>query len=646
MPGIQSHSVITAGLSLWMSLCMLCVPATQAAAHVAAATAADVSVQAAKSTQATVSSQMLADAEQRLAQAKQAENPAATAEALDTITQLHSQAGNYGIALTYATQAAQLWEELHNRPRQTTALLEVGTAYWRVGNYDKALEYCLAALKIAEALNDPTTIANALHNMGIVNDLLEHYPVALDYHHRALEIRQRLKEPKGIADSLSNIGVIHYLQHDYPQALDYALKSLQARETANDLPGIGKSLNNAGLAYRAMNQSDKAFDYYRRALAIWEKIGYTYEIANIFNNIGELYIQTGEYAEATKYLNEALQKARQIDAKALMRENYEFYSDFYFKQNNYQAALEYYKMAAEIKDSLYNEKSQKLIVDMQTKYETDKKEQQITLLKKDNQIQQLAIDSQLLQRNSLLGGLVLVFITAFLIYNRYRFARQVNRQLEEANELVHKEKEKSDRLLLNILPVRVANDLKEKGKTEPESFENVTVYFSDVVGFTKLSSQLEPKYLIDELNSIFTAFDNIIEKHQCERVKTIGDAYLCVCGMPTPNPQHAPNMVRAAVEIINYMKARNRDAPVIWEIRIGIHTGPVVGGVVGIKKYIYDVFGDTINTASRMESNSEPMRINISASTYQFVKDEFDITPRGILHVKGKGDMPMYFVNT
>jgi len=212
------------------------------------------------------------------------------------------------------------------------------------------------------------------------------------------------------------------------------------------------------------------------------------------------------------------------------------------------------------------------------------------------------------------------------------------------NTNLSREKSKSDKLLLNILPAGVASDLREKGKTKPESFEDVTVYFSDVVGFTDTSSKLEPNFLISELNDIFTTFDNIVEKYECERIKTIGDAYLCVCGMPEANKNHAINIVQSAIEIIDFLTERNRHSEITWEIRIGIHTGKVVGGVVGVKKYIYDVFGDTINTAARMESNSEPMKINISECTYNLIHDKFHIIPRGVFYVKGKGDMKMYFV--
>ena len=217
--------------------------------------------------------------------------------------------------------------------------------------------------------------------------------------------------------------------------------------------------------------------------------------------------------------------------------------------------------------------------------------------------------------------------------------------VDERTKELAAEKEKTEELLLNTLPLKVVNELKEKGKSEPESFDNVTVYFSDIVGFTNISSTLEPKKLIAELNEMFTVFDDIMEKHQCERIKTIGDAYLAVSGMPLKNIDHAENMVNASIEIKNYLEDRNNSSEVKWRIRIGIHTGKVVGGIVGVRKYIYDVFGDTINTASRMESNSEPMRINVSETTYKILKGKYDFIERETINVKGKGSMKMFFLN-
>jgi class 3 adenylate cyclase len=216
--------------------------------------------------------------------------------------------------------------------------------------------------------------------------------------------------------------------------------------------------------------------------------------------------------------------------------------------------------------------------------------------------------------------------------------------VKERTKELAEEKEKTEDLLLNILPPKVVDELKKSGKTVPESFENVTVFFSDIVGFTQLSTILEPDVLIGELNELFTAFDDIMASNDCERIKTIGDAYLAVCGLPRENKDHARNIINAALEIREYLEKRNSEASLKWRIRIGIHSGKVVGGVVGVRKYIYDVFGDTINTTSRMESNSEPMQINVSDTTYKLVEDSYEFISRELTEIKGKGKMLMYFL--
>lgn len=248
-------------------------------------------------------------------------------------------------------------------------------------------------------------------------------------------------------------------------------------------------------------------------------------------------------------------------------------------------------------------------------------------------------------RHLLLGGFLMILL--FFIIILYSFL-----QLKRANKIIAKEKDKNEQLLLNTLPIKVVNDLKENGKSDPQKFENVTVYFSDIVGFTQISSSLDPKELIQELNDIYTAFDEIMIKHDCERIKTIGDAYLAVCGMPQKNDRHAEMMLRASLEVMQFIKERNITSQLEWKIRIGLHSGNVVGGIVGVKKYLYDVFGDTINTASRMEHNSTPMRVNISEETYLLLKDtdyiksnQINFEKRPPIRVKGKGTMKMYFAS-
>lgn len=245
--------------------------------------------------------------------------------------------------------------------------------------------------------------------------------------------------------------------------------------------------------------------------------------------------------------------------------------------------------------------------------------------------------------------LLMTFFLAYYIYRSYKIKKTANIKLEEKNRfiteqslVIEKERDKSDKLLLNILPARVADDLKARGSTEPQLFTDVTVMFSDLVGFTKHSASMPPKDLISELNEIFTAFDQIAEKHSCERIKTMGDAYMAVCGLPAANPRHAENMLLASLEILSYLEDRNEKSSHQWNVRIGIHSGEVVGGVVGIKKYIYDIFGDTINTASRMESNAKPMTVNVSENTYLLLKNNYKFDMPRQADVKGKGLMNMY----
>jgi class 3 adenylate cyclase len=202
--------------------------------------------------------------------------------------------------------------------------------------------------------------------------------------------------------------------------------------------------------------------------------------------------------------------------------------------------------------------------------------------------------------------------------------------------------------LLNILPAKVAKELQQDGYATPRDYESVTVLFTDFKSFTRIAEGLTPYELIAELNSYFNAFDNIIDKFNLEKIKTIGDAYMCAGGIPEPNNTHPVDALRVGLAMQEHMRIKNEkrieQGLTPWELRVGIHTGPIIAGVVGSKKYAYDIWGDTVNIASRMESNGEPGRVNISQSTYDLVKDRFDCLYRGKIAAKNKGEIDMYFV--
>ena len=229
---------------------------------------------------------------------------------------------------------------------------------------------------------------------------------------------------------------------------------------------------------------------------------------------------------------------------------------------------------------------------------------------------------------------VILFVIVFMIV--LYFKKENQRQeglLETKNIHLSDEKQKSDKLLLNILPYETAEELKQTGTAKTKSFDLVTILFTDFVGFTILSEKLSPEKLVEEINFCFSAFDNIISKYDIEKIKTIGDSYMCAGGLPEPNKTNPVDVVNAAIEIqqfmLQYRKEKSEKNEPGFELRLGIHSGPVVAGIVGIKKFAYDIWGDTVNTASRIESSGEPGKVNISGSTYELVKDKFKCTSRG-----------------
>jgi len=221
-------------------------------------------------------------------------------------------------------------------------------------------------------------------------------------------------------------------------------------------------------------------------------------------------------------------------------------------------------------------------------------------------------------------------------------------EIENKSLLLQTEMAKSDKLLLNILPEEIASELKRFGKSYARKYDQVSVLFTDIAGFTTIAETMAPDELVGQLDDSFRGFDRIVEKYGLEKIKTIGDSYMCVSGLPSAMENHAEVLTKAALDMQEFMKGFNRTKRVQnlpeLKVRMGINTGPVIAGVVGLTKFAYDIWGDTVNLAAQLEQKGEPGKINISHSTYTLVKSDFECEHRGKLPAKNKGDIDMYFV--
>jgi class 3 adenylate cyclase len=359
-----------------------------------------------------------------------------------------------------------------------------------------------------------------------------------------------------------------------------------------------------------------------------------YPITVYLTYMSDIYLRKNNFPAALNYAQRSLELATQYGLKEQIGEAHLKLSELHEEIGDQATAYRHYKAHIAYRDSLINLEKVQQIADLRTNYEVSQKQIEIDLA--DQRAKN--------QRNISIGigaVLLLIGLMAFLLYRRNRFIRKTKQIIEE-------EKERSDKLLLNILPEETALELKEKGKVKAKKYDAVTVLFSDFKGFTSYSENLSPEALVETVDFYFSKFDAIIEKHGLEKIKTIGDAYMCAGGLHDNEKDHASRMVLAAMEIAAFVQETKNDrtaSELTFDIRIGINTGPVVAGVVGTHKFAYDIWGDAVNVASRMESNSEAGKINISENTYELIKEEADCEYRGEIEVKNRGKLKMYFVN-
>lgn len=547
---------------------------------------------------------------------------------------------NYIESLSNYDKALSIFDSLGNKVGVANILSNEASLYFNQADDEKALELNLKSLNVAEQIGDTLRILTALQNIGAVySHKKSTLNQAVEYFLRALPMSESLKNNDAIGTITVNLGEIFLMKESYDSALIYFQKSLKAYKGSENIP---YTLNDIGKVYRKRKDFETAIKYHQEAFEISEKLNAKVDMAQSLLGLGDTYMGQGDALEAIDYYKRAETILKEISSANYDLENtYKGLAAAYSSKSDFQNAFKYETLFTGVKDSLYNLDIAKKLSSLQFNFDIQKKQNQIDLLKKDQVLQESDLKRQRLVKNALLVVLALLFFIAIIIYRNYRNKIKTNKILDNRNAQIQ-------HLLLNILPAEVAQELQKNGNATPRYYEKASVLFTDFKGFTKLAENLTPWEVVSELNDYFMAFDDIIEKYELEKIKTIGDSYMCAGGIPTENESHYLNIIKAGLDMQDYIFTRNQERKEknmpTWDIRIGINTGPLVAGVVGKKKYAYDIWGSTVNVASRMESNGEPGRVNISAATYEMIKDKYTCTHRGKIFAKNIGEIDMYFV--
>lgn len=528
--------------------------------------------------------------------------------------------GKYDSALLILDQARIIRKSLNDLKGTSGVYVLLSYIYKDIGKQDSAFSCLYNALRLNEEAKDSITLVQTYITLGNLNLAYGDSKKAIECYLESEKISKNMGYEEGILFSFDGLGSYYLYVKEYDKALYYFREIDSLTRNNGDIVSNAQNAINLGICYENLSNYESAKMYYNQAITDYLKQKLHDGLAGGYLKMGSLYLKLHKPDSAIYYLNMALPIARDVGVLKILADCYKSLSNAYSSKGDYLKAYQYYVHFYELSDSLLNDEKVKQIAEMQTKYETKKKETEILLLNEQNKTKSN-------QRNFFIAGTILFLLLAGSILVGLIKTRG--------------EKKKTESLLLNILPFEVANELKTSGTSEARQYSNVTVLFTDFVNFTGISEQMNPKELVKEINKNFTAFDLIMEKYGVEKIKTIGDAYLSVCGLPIENPNHAERILDASLALQSYI-AENKSK---FQIRIGVHSGPVVAGIVGVKKFAYDIWGDTVNTASRMESSGEPGKINISEATYLLIKDKFDCTYRGKIDVKNKGLIDMYFVN-
>ena len=533
----------------------------------------------------------------------------------------------------------------------------MGIAEYMLGKFPMSLKNYQLALSVYTKINDTASIAKANAVIAILYYKIEDYEKALYAYQKNLKLYASIRDSENVVNVETNIALTYIELKQFDKALEMNLKAASYYERHNLLGAAGHIYINIALNYEMLGETQLAAENYQKGLKTVLKYSSVYDQMDAYSGYGKFLIQQGQNPKAIELCRKGLQLSEETNSNNFKRDCIECLAKAMSNVGNYKDAFHYQLRLKAIEDSIRQDENARELAYLEYDYEYRQKKVKDSLeFKKKESLKDAEIDKINAERNEQLARsrfrtsviigmivvLVLMIIFGIVLYKRFL-------QIRKQKLIIEAEKQRSDELLRNILPEKTAEELKLTGSTQPKSYNSVTVVFTDFSGFTKLSSTMSPDQLVAHLNQIFSAFDDILDAHGVEKIKTIGDAYMAVAGLPEENPAHVERAVRAALEMNRYVlkleEQRRAEGLDYFSMRIGVHTGAVVAGVVGKRKFAYDIWGSTVNIASRMESSGVIGKVNVSETTKALLPNYFAFEHRGKVEAKGIGLVDMYYVD-
>lgn len=541
-------------------------------------------------------------------------------------------------AFHVAANLDDVCKQVHLRIKQATYLDNMGLA-------DSALVQLFWAQRQYHHSCDSILLMSLFRNLTNVYLSLDELPGVDSVGSIALRLwNPNWKEKDTRFAVINNMAISKAMQGDMEAATKMFHQAYKESQKAGDNIYIQKSLINLGSIKGMTRDLDSAYYFFLLAVENEKASGTTEDYTGLLINLADLEKDRGNYNHGLILLDSAYVLAEKIKSTEHLANTQETRAKVYAAKQDFANAYNYLLKYLELREQILNEEKIKSVTEMMEKYESEKKARQIQDLEIDKLDATLRNERVTNARNRFLIIGIIILLAAGGLWNRLRFVSRTRKAIQ-------KEKDISEGLLLNILPGSVAEELKMKGFAEAKHFESATILFSDFKNFTTFASGMNAADLVEELNVCFKAFDAIMTKYGIEKIKTIGDAYMAAGGIPDTNRATVADVVNAGLDMQQFVKERKRERELTglegFEMRIGIHSGPVVAGIVGVKKFQYDLWGDTVNIASRMETNGKPGQVNISEATYKLIHQDpsFSFISRGMIHAKGKGQLAMYFVS-